>query len=545
VFPINILVARYSVAIAAGVHRLFARRARVTGYDALSMLHSTTQDQFSAMVRGVQDYAMFLLTPDGIVSTWNAGAERIKGYRADEIIGRHFSIFYQQADRERGWPAHELQVASTAGRFEDEGWRVRKDGTPFWANVVITPWRDETGTLAGFLKITRDLTNRREVEVALRETEEQFRQLVMNAGDYAMIRLDRQGVVASWNPGAERIKGYTADEIIGRHFSVFYPPDAVAAGWPERELDIARRDGTFEDEGWRIRKDGTMFWANAVITAFTDDAGALKGFWKITRDLTERKRAEDQLKEATERLRRSNRELEQFASVAAHDLQEPLRKIQAFGGRLRTRSAAALDEAGADYLARILDAAGRMRRLIDDLLAFSRISTRPEPFVSLDLRTAIEDVLVDLEVRLQHTGGRVDIGELPPVLAAPSQMRQLFLNLIGNALKFRRPHVAPLVAIAGRRRRDMAEITVRDNGIGFEPEYRERIFEVFQRLHGRQEYEGTGIGLAICRKIVERHGGSISADGRPGAGASFTFTLPLDSGGGPLGEADHDSDGGR
>jgi PAS domain S-box-containing protein len=495
------------------------------------------------MVSGVQDYAILVLTPEGIVDSWNAGAARINGYRAEEILGKHFSIFYSQQARDSGWPDHELRVASTTGHFEDEGWRIRKDGSQFWANVVITPWRNEAGHLAGFLKITRDLTARRQTELALRESEERFRQLVTNVKDYAIIRLDPEGFVASWNPGAERIKGYAADEIIGRHFSVFYPSDAVTAGWPERELEAARRDRTFEDEGWRVRQDGTMFWANVVISSFTDAAGSLQGFWKITRDLTERKRAEDQLKEAADRLRRSNRELEQFASVAAHDLQEPLRKIQAFGDRLRRQSAAALGEQGADYLARMLNAAERMRRLINDLLAFSRVSTRPEPFVSLNLRAAVEDVLADLDVRLHQTGGRIEIGSLPPVVAAPSQMRQLFLNLLSNALKFRRPDTPPVVTVSGRSRGTMAEIVVSDNGIGFEPEYRERIFEVFQRLHGRQEYEGTGIGLAICRKIVERHDGTIVAEGEPGAGATFTFTLPLDSDGGSRGEADHDSDG--
>jgi PAS domain S-box-containing protein len=501
------------------------------------------QEQFRAMVSGVQDYAILLLTSEGIVDSWNAGAERIKGYRAEEILGKHFSIFYPLEARERGWPDHELRVASTTGHFEDEGWRVRKDGSQFWANVVVSAWRDEGGKLLGFLIITRDLTARRETETALRENEDRFRQLVTNVRDYAIIRLDPRGFVVSWNPGAERIKGYAASDIIGQHFSVFYPRDAVTAGWPERELEAARRDGTFQDEGWRVRKDGTTFWANVVISAFTDAAGSLQGFWKITRDLTERKRAEDRLKEAADRLQRSNRELEQFASVAAHDLQEPLRKIQAFGDRLRARWATALDEQGADYLTRMLSAAERMRRLINDLLTFSRVSTRPEPFVSLDLRAAVEDVLADLELRLHQTGGRVEIGSLPPVFAAPLQMRQLFLNLVGNALKFRRPDAPPVVTVSGRRRGDMAEVVVSDNGIGFEPEYGERIFEVFQRLHGRQEYEGTGIGLAICRKIVERHGGTIVADSTPGAGATFTFTVPLDSGGGSRGEADHHSDG--
>ena len=493
---------------------------------------------------GVQDYGILLLSPDGVVKSWNAGAERITGYTR-QIIGQHFSILYPQAARDAGWPQYELDTASRVGQFEDEGWRVRHDGSQYWANVVITPWRSEDGELSGFLKITRDLTMRRAAEVALRESEERIQQLITNVKDYAIIRLDSDGRVASWNPGAERIKGYRADEIEGCHFSVFYEASAVTAGRPQEALDTARRDGTFEDEGWRVRKDGSVFWANVVISSFADSTGALRGYWKITRDLTERKNAEDELRSVVDRLRRSNRELEQFASIAAHDLQEPLRKIQAFGGRLRSASGArpALDEQSTDYLNRMLSAAERMRRLINDLLAFSRVTTRPEPFVAVDLSAVVQDVLTDLEVRLHESGGRVEVTSLPTAMAAPSQMRQLFLNLLGNAIKFRRSSEAPLVVICGDERDGMARIVVRDNGIGFEPQYRERIFDIFQRLHGRQEYEGTGIGLAICRKIIDRHGGTITADGQPGVGATFTFTLPLESGGGSRGEADHDFNG--
>ncbi len=251
------------------------------------------EEHFGQLVAGVRDYAIFLLDRDGNVATWNTGAERIKGYRADEIVGRHFSAFYPKAAVASGWPAHELAVADATGRFEDEGWRVRKDGSRFWANVVITALRDEAGRVRGYLKITRDLTDRKQAEEKLRLSEERFRLMVEGVKDYAIFMLDPEGRVATWNAGAERIKGYSAEEIIGRHFSAFYPEEAVARGWPDHELRRASAEGRFEDEGWRLRKDGSKFWANVVITALRDEHGVLRGYSKVTRDLTERKEAEE------------------------------------------------------------------------------------------------------------------------------------------------------------------------------------------------------------------------------------------------------------
>jgi len=252
-----------------------------------------SDEHFSELVAGLSDYAIFLLDRNGYVLTWNAGAERIKGYRSDEIIGQHFSRFYPQDALSSGWPAHELEVAGATGRFEDEGWRVRKDGTKFWANVVITTLREPSGDVRGFLKITRDMTDRRQAEEKLRLSEERFRLLVEGVRDYAIFMLDPQGNVATWNAGAEAIKGYTADEIIGHHFSTFYPQSAIEEDWPSTELKRATELGRFEDEGWRIRKDGTKFWANVVITALQDESGTLRGFAKVTRDMTERHQAEE------------------------------------------------------------------------------------------------------------------------------------------------------------------------------------------------------------------------------------------------------------
>jgi PAS domain S-box-containing protein len=250
-------------------------------------------EQLRLLVQGTTEYAIFMLDPEGYVQTWNSGAERLKGYRAEEIIGQHFSRFYPAEALARKWPEHELTVARRVGRFEDEGWRLRKDGTRFWANVVITALTDEKGELRGFSKVTRDSTARRQAEEALRHSEERFRVLVESVKDYAIFLLDPEGRVASWNAGAERIKQYRAEDIIGQHFSNFYGQEDIDRGWPEHELRVAKQEGRFEDEGWRIRKDGSRFWANVVITALRDDAGNLRGFSKITRDMTDRKRSEE------------------------------------------------------------------------------------------------------------------------------------------------------------------------------------------------------------------------------------------------------------
>ncbi len=283
--------------------RLFGGRAAVAGHGRAEARLRESEEHFGQLVAGVRDYAVFLLDPQGNVLTWNAGAERIKGYRAEEIVGTHFSRFYPNDAVSSGWPGHELSVAAATGRFEDEGWRVRKDGTLFWANVVITALRGEGGGVRGYIKITRDRTDRKQAEEKLRLSEERFRLMVEGVRDYAIFMLDPEGHVATWNAGAEALKGYKASEIVGQHFSKFYPQEAIERGWPGEELRRAAAEGRFEDEGWRVRKDGSLFWANVVITALRDDQGQLRGFSKITRDLTGRKQAEESLRLSEERFR--------------------------------------------------------------------------------------------------------------------------------------------------------------------------------------------------------------------------------------------------
>jgi PAS domain S-box-containing protein len=262
-----------------------------------------SDDIFRRVVESARDYAIFVLDPSGRVLTWTSAARAMKGFEAEEIVGTHFSRFYPEEQIARGWPEYELAQAAELGRFEDENWRLRKDGSRFWANVVITALRDDAGELIGFSKVTRDLTRRRGDEEQLRQSEERFRLLVEGVKDYAIFMLDKDGLVTTWNAGAENLKGYTADEIVGRHMSRFYPTEAIKRGWPEHELRMATMDGRFEDEGWRVRKDGSRFWASVVITALRDAHGTLKGFSKITRDLTERKEAEQRLAQSEELFR--------------------------------------------------------------------------------------------------------------------------------------------------------------------------------------------------------------------------------------------------
>jgi PAS domain S-box-containing protein len=368
---------------------------------------------------------------------------------------------------------------------------------------------------------------------ALQESEELFRLLVDGVTDYAIYMLDRDGNVASWNKGAQRLKGYTADEILGHHFSDFFVEEDVAAGKPQAELSRAGAEGRLEQEGWRVRRDGSRFWANVVISALRDDQGSLRGFAKVTRDMSARKAADEKLRAYATRLEQSNRELENFASIASHDLQEPLRKIRAFGDLLVTRYGEGLGPEGRDYLGRMRGAAGRMQDLIENLLMYSRVTMNPRPFQSVDLARVAVEVASDLEGRLRETNGRLEIGALPTISADPMQMRQLLQNLFSNALKFHRPNVPPVVKVSSKELPASRsegppsyEIRVEDNGLGFEPQYAERIFGIFQRLHGRGEYEGTGIGLAICRRIAGRHHGTIIGQGAPGEGATFVVTLP-------------------
>ena len=486
-------------------------------------LSARVDDLHRQLVEGVSDYAIYMLNPSGHVISWNKGAQRVKGYTPTEIIGRHFSVFYTAEDRTDGRPQRALSTAATEGRFEDRAWRVRKDGSQFRAHVIIDRILGEDGGLVGYAKITRDISDSYAQELALRESEQRFRLLVTRVTDYAIYMLDLNGMVNSWNAGAERFKGYRQDEIIGRHFSLFYTQEDRANGKPARALGLALREGRYEESGWRLRKDGRQFWAHVVIDLIHDDQGHPIGFAKITRDVSERRAADLRLRD----LSRANEELEQFIHIASHDLREPLRKVLSFSDLLFEEEGSKLAAQSLGYLRSITSATQRMQDLLASLLDLTRVTSQGRPFDPCPLNGVLNDVCSDLEILIEERGAVVNVDVLPSIEADTAQMRQLFQNLIDNALKYSRDGLPPHIVIREVPDPDpcLIAISVSDNGIGFDEQYCERIFGVFQRLHARDRYGGSGIGLAICRKICLRHGGRISACAIPMQGAVFTVRL--------------------
>ena len=479
------------------------------------------------LIQSLTDYAIYMLDPDGIVSSWNVGAERLKGYTPDEIVGQHFSRFYSPEDVERGLPARVLAAALAEGRFEAEGWRIRKDGTRFWANVVVVPVRDATGRHIGFAKITRDLSERREAEQALRRSEERFRLLVQGVTDYAIYMLDPEGRVSSWNAGAERFKGYSADEIIGEHFSRFYPEEDRAAGVPQRALATSAGEGRFEAEGWRIRKDGTRFWASVVIDPIRDESGALIGFTKITRDLTERREAQQALDKAQEQVFHTQK-LEAIGKLTggvAHDFNNILAAIIGSLNLAKRRMAEGVDVTR--FMDNAIQAAQRGATLTQRMLAFARKQQLEiEPVDLLDSIRSMTEMLG------RTIGPGIDIATrfplvLPLVMADRSQLELALMNLMVNA-RDAMPGGGSIELTAkdavgpddGRR---YVCVSVRDQGEGMDPETVSRAVEPFFTTKGVGK--GTGLGLSMVQGMVEQSGGRFELTSEIGKGTTATIWL--------------------
>lgn len=488
------------------------------------------------MVEEVEDYAIILLDTNGIIRNWNKGAEKIKQYSAKEIVGESFKKFYLPEDLEKQVPERMLQEAAAQGRAICEGWRVRKDGTQFWAGVTITALHDDLGEVVGFSKVTRELTERKIAEDNLRKSEERYQRMIAEVQDYAIILLNERGEIQNWNAGAEKIKGYTAEEALGMNFRVFYQLEDQRSGLPERLIATAVSTGRAAHEGWRVKKDGSRFWGSIVITALHDATGRVIGFSKVTRDLTDRKMYEDRQQRYLAELEAQNRELERFAYIASHDLQEPLRKIRTFIDLLSDDT---LDEqAKRRYFGKVVVSAERMSELIKAILNYSRLGRENPEADLVDLNDVLKDVIGDYEVAISEKNAVISGDELPPVRGNKLQITQVFTNLIGNALKFSREMPEIRISTSLVKGKDIVgwpaippearyrEIVFADNGIGFDQQYSMQIFSLFQRLHGKQHYPGTGIGLAVCKRVMENHGGFISAYSEPGSGAAFKIYFP-------------------
>ncbi len=481
------------------------------------------------LIKSIKDYAIYMLDREGVVKSWNPGAERLKGYKADEIIGQHFSRFYTDEDRDRTLPDRALHLALKEGQYEAEGWRVRKDGSRFWANAAIEPIFEENGEHIGFAKSTRDLSERRAAELALRESEERFRLLVQGVTDYAIYMLDPTGKVSSWNAGAERFKGYKAEEIIGRHFSRFYTAKDLEAGIPEQALEKARTDGRFEAEGWRKRKDGSRFWASVVIDPIRGDDGELKGFTKITRDLTERKLAQEELDASREQFFQSQKmeAIGQLTGGVAHDFNNILAAILS-SIRLARRRIEKGENAD-DFLSNAAHAAERGATLTQRMLAFAR--KQELKLESVDLKASVNGMT---ELLQRTIGPNISIHRNFPkhlslVTADAAQIELAVMNLVVNA-RDAMPNGGNIVITATEVAPEgdgetLVELSVRDTGEGMDADTQARAMDPF--FTTKEVGKGTGLGLSMVRGMVEQCGGRFLLDSVPGEGTTARILLKI------------------
>jgi PAS domain S-box-containing protein len=495
---------------------------------------SPSDGRYRMLVDAVTDYAIYMLDPNGIITSWNPGARRFKGYEEAEILGESFSRFYTEEDRKNGLPSRALEIAKREGKFEIEGWRVRKDGTKFWAYVVIDPIRDNEGKLLGFAKVTRDLTERMKAEAALHASQEQFRILVQGVTDYAIFMISPEGNVSSWNAGAQRIKGYTPEEIIGKHFSTFYTEEDRRAGRPQKALEIAARDTRYEKEGWRVRKDGTKFWANVVLDAVYNDDGSLLGFAKITRDITERMNAQRALDEAREALIQAQKmeAIGHLTGGIAHDFNNLLMVIQGSLELLQKRLPKDNPKT-AQLLDNALQGTQRGAALTQRMLAFAR---RQElQLVAVDVPELVRGITELLQSSL---GPAIQIDthfpeKLARAYADPHQMELALLNLAMNA-RDAMPKGGDIVIGASEKRiagdSGLAPghyicVTVTDTGTGMDEATLNRAIEPFFTTKGIGN--GTGLGLPMVHGMAQQSGGKLTLKSKPGLGTSAELYLPI------------------
>ena len=525
-----------------------------------------SEERFRLLVEPVKEYAIYMLDPNGRVVTWNEGAERSKGYKAEEVLGRSYSMFFLPEDVKLGLPEKELAAASREGRYETEAWRMRKDGTRFWSLLTLTAIRGQDGSLRGFAKVTRDMTAHKNAVEAMRGLNDQlerYRVMVESIDEYAIYTLDAEGRITSWGKGAQKVSGVGPEEALGRHCSMFNSPEDIATGVTEDELAEAARTGHFLTDRWRILPNSSRVWSSGALTAIRDDEGKLTGFIRVARDMTQQKLLEESLKRLTDELelrvaertqqlestvlelRHKNEEVEAFVYIVSHDLRAPLVNLMGFARELDTsctRLKKLLEPCApcSDEILEILDtelpsaihfisqSSLKFERLIDALLSLSRYGRQIYRIEKIDVEYLVANAVATFQQSISEAGAEVEVGHLPTVEADSTALGQVFSNLIGNSLKYRSPQRPLKMEIGGGQEGSEVKYWVRDNGLGIPETGMDRLFQVFQRFHP-QYAQGEGMGLAIVHRIVERHGGTIWAESKEGKGTTFFFTLPLHS----------------
>lgn len=484
-----------------------------------------SEKEHQLLLDAIKDHAIFMMDTNGHVVSWNEGAKRLKGFEPEDILGKHFRLLYLPEDQE-GRPEHGMKIALETGKFEEEWWRLKKDGSIFWAHVILQPIFDESKKHVGFAKVTTDRTEVKRIN--------ELNTFLMNeVTDYAIFLLDKSGNISLWSKAAEDIFGYAEQEVIGQSLTIIFPNGNDGNDKQHIRTHLSEAlSGKYKDEDWKVRKGGSHFWASYVITPLYDK----NGFVVMIRDLTE-KRAYEQASKANIALAATNEALERFAHIASHDLKEPVRKISIFCQLLKSET-----PKQEKLIDKITNASTRMNNLIDDILDFSS-NSKQQPYIKQDLNQILRNVLETLDEVIKEKGAIIKYTPLPSASVIPSQIEQLFQNLISNAIKFCcLDNQVPKINISGdivpkehlnaallnqmMHSENYLQIKVQDNGIGFDQKYSSGIFDLFKRLHGNKEYEGTGLGLSICKKVVENHGGFISAVSEIGKGALFIVTLP-------------------